>query len=138
MTPDIQPHELAAMRQAADKAPFDVQKKLHALIDAYEDVEGLDGKLDSANERLEKLGNPLLKALKGLLPDPKAPTPEEPLSDDAWAEHLEETDPSERAAASLKELQRARASEAALLKRVEALEEGIGSAVDDLEPIVSG
>lgn len=134
--PNIQPHRITAMRQAADKAPFDVQKEFHALLDAYEDVETLKTTGEEGAEKIEKVGE-IMETLKGLLPKPNTFS-EEPLSDDAWAEHLEDLDPSERAAASLAELNRARENERVLLQRIEALEEGIGSAVDDLEPIVSG
>lgn len=130
----IQPHELSDMRRAADKAPFELQRKFHALLDAYEGQKEHQTAADNAARQLEK-AREARETLKKLRPDPVTEDVYEPLSDDAWSEYLEETPENERHAEVLKELQRARAGEAAALTRIETLIEGIESAIDDLEVV---
>lgn len=135
--PDIQHHELAAMRQAADRAPFDTQQKFHALLDAYE----TGAKSVAALEDLEVVVEEAVLQLRAVYPDlpdtirkNKASADfGEPLSEDAWHERLEDCQtPEERAATIEEELNRARAAEVKLRARVEALEEAIESALEDL------
>lgn len=143
--PDIQHFQLADLRRFADKAPFDIQQTFHALLNAYEASEEHGAAAENYEDQLERARG-ALATLEGLLPkaEPVPPTkrgarpppsPPERLSDDAWAEYLQETPEAERQAAITAELQRARAGEAAALARVEALEEGIESAVEDLGQI---
>lgn len=47
----IAPHELADMRRAADKMPFDMQKKFHTLLDAYEDSETTGARLEHGEKK---------------------------------------------------------------------------------------
>lgn len=131
MNPDIQAHELADMRRAADKMPHEFQQKFHALLDAYEDSEAAALRIENAAQNHEKVEE-TIAALKKLVPDPEAARPDSPLSDDAWSEYLADCTPSEMIAVQVEELKRARGSEAALLKRIEVLEEGIESAIEDL------
>lgn len=131
IVPDIQHHELADMRRAANKMPFDMQQKFHALLDAYEDAETFEGRIEeavNAHRDVKTTAETLKKLARGV---PR----EEPLSDDAWAERLKDLEPDERAAAIHEELERARAGEAAALARIQTLEEGINSAVEDLEAL---
>lgn len=57
------------------------------------------------------------------------------MSDEAWAEHLQLVPESERVAEVQKELDRARAGEAAALARLETITEGIESVIEDLEAL---
>lgn len=133
MNPDIQPHELADMRCAADKAPHEIQRKFHALLDAYEDSAGAAAKLDELQEKTAEAA----KALREVHPedrDERWKSPGEPLSEDAWHERLADCQtPEERTATVDEELKRARVAEAKLLTRVEALEEAVESALGELE-----
>lgn len=142
--PDIQAHELSDLRRAADKMPFDQQQKFHALLNAYEASEEHGATAENYEDLLVKAREALatLEALASRTPAPRlvrgaksVQPPPTRFSDDAWAEYLEETPEAERQAAILAELQRARAGEASAVARVEALEEGITSAVEDLEKI---
>lgn len=133
----IAAYELADLRRFADKAPFDIQQKFHALLDVYEASEEHGAEIENYEDQLAK-AREARATLEGLLSKRGAPgfTPAERLSDDAWAEYLEDLpNNAERAAAVHTELERARAGEAATLARVEALEEGIESAVEDLNAI---
>lgn len=133
MNPDIQPHELADMRCAADKAPHEIQRKFHALLDAYEDSAGAAAKLDELQEKTAEAA----KALREVHPedrDEQWKAPDEPPSEDAWTECLADCQTSEERAATVnEELKRARAAEVKLRARVEALEEAVESALEELE-----
>lgn len=137
--PDIQPYELSDMRRAADKAPFDTQRKFHALLDAYEDAYEATAKLDEVSHNLETLKQSAADAvttLRGVFPKDCTERPpfDEPLSEDAWHETLEDCrTPEELLKTVADEIERSRAAEAKLLARVEALEEAVGSALDELE-----
>lgn len=129
---DIQAHELADLRRFADKAPFDIQQKFHALLNAYEDAKKIETGLEEARNGYRDV-QATAETLKKLT---RSTPREEPLSDDAWAERLEDLPGNtERAAAIHEELERARAGEAAALARIQTLEEGISSAVEDLEAL---
>jgi hypothetical protein len=139
MNPDIQSHELADMRRAADKAPHDLQRKFHALLDAYEDQKESEGRLEEQAEDLKSVRRTVedsvttLRAVYSRVPASR-PTFDEPPSEDAWAERLADCDtPEETAATKDEELTRARAAERSLLTRVEALEEAIESVLEELE-----
>lgn len=143
--PDLQHFQLADLRRAADKMPFPQQQTFHALLNAYEDGESAAATAENYEDQLAK-ARAALATLEVLAPRAKPvpptkrgakvpPAPPERLSDDAWAEYLQETSEAERQAAITAELERARAGEAAALARVEALEEGIESAVEDLNAI---
>jgi len=138
--------ELHDFRRFADKAPFDIQQKFHALLDSYEASEEHSVKAEDYEDQLAK-AREARATLEGLLPKPAPvlprvargakpqPAPPGRLSDDAWAEYLNDNLPEERQATIATELERARAGETAALARVEALEEGIESAVEDLNAI---
>lgn len=135
----IAPHELADMRLAADKAPFDTQQKFHALLDAYEDQEELRTKVENGEDADEKAkeGVRALRAVYPSSPSERAVIAKElgeAPSEDAWAECLADCEtPEERAATVGEELERARAAEAKLRARIEAVEEAIESALSELE-----
>lgn len=133
MNPDIQPHELADMRRAADKAPFDTQQKFRALLDAYEDHTEVARKLAELQEKTADAA----KALREVFPKESAQhwkAPEEPLSEDAWAKCLADCQTPEETAATKDEgLKCARAAEVELRARVEALEDAVENALSELE-----
>lgn len=132
MNPDIQAHELADMRRFADKAPFDIQQKFHALLDAYEDSEAIGSQLEQAAENHEAVEE-AAKVLEKLTQHPPLTGA---LSDEAWAERLEDLpNDAERYAAIHEELTRARAGEAAALARLETITEGVQSVIEDLEAL---
>jgi hypothetical protein len=148
-TPDIRPFELDAMKVAAQKAPFDIQRQFLAMIEAYEDSEDLGIALNKARGQHAKIKDVIiqLERLKPTAPVQPvrkrrgaAPTPEDaslcPYSDDAWNEHLAAlaTD-ADRDTARAAELARARTNEAALIARVAELEEGVADAISDLGEI---
>lgn len=47
----IEPHDIAAMRQHADNLPWDAQRVLHALLDAWEDA----GDAEHSNEEFDEV-----------------------------------------------------------------------------------
>jgi hypothetical protein len=65
--PDIQPHELGALKAAARKAPFDIQRQFLTLIEAYENCEELSGSLGLAEEGYAKIDDVIIE-LKRLQP----------------------------------------------------------------------
>jgi len=141
MNPDIQPYELSAMRQAADKAPFDVQRLFHALLDAYEDTEK-SAEAAEAQDALASKVKDAISELRKAFPDEPASVRQcrardefgEPLSEDAWHEKLEACrTPEEILATVANELERARAAEDNLRTRVKELEDAIESALSELE-----
>ncbi len=129
MNPDIQPHELSDMRQAADKASFDIQQKFHALLDAYEDQEENASEFEALRDKLTSAEDELK-----VVSEDQPEFEEEPLSDDAWLEALEDCKtPGERAEMKEEELTRARAAEAKLLERVEELTNAVEAALKHLK-----
>ena len=106
MNPDIQSHELADMRIAADKAPFDLRVKFHSLLDVFEDSEERDEKLSDAEGNvtaLEETIEVVTKILRRVAPEAPAKFRNntkvteygEFVSEETWQEKLAEFDPPE-------------------------------------------